>query len=437
MNLRPALFIFLLGLAPLSRAQTVLPLENAGFEKGLAGWKLDPASAAPSVQVTPASAALGANGVRIEPTAKAATLSSTPVPVQAGHVYRVSFWARGSDSRTQIRMVFLGADGSEMQAVPSKGFRATVAPWLKGRFEQYWVQAPAPAAAATLAVRISMPGKAPLDLDDFVLQDVPENASVYNADESPDLLLADLKAHPRTAKMPAKIILKFDDVIASSATNPAWRRLVDFIGQRGIKANLGIICNSLEADNPGYIQWLRSVSATGLVEFWNHGYDHRMWKENGKTLMEFAGTPYEFQKEHFTKANRLAKEKAGITFAAFGAPFNAIDGVTAKVLAEDPATKFVFWIEKDRTPPGKLSIQRVANANLESPVFNPNYNRFLEGYVHNRNLNYFLLQGHPGSWTGPRFEQFTKIIDFLTAQGAVFVKTSELSAADTILGSSQ
>lgn len=43
----------------------------------------------------------------------------------------------------------------------------------------------------------------------------------------------------------------------------------------------------------------------------------------------------------------------------------------------------------------------------------------------NPDRKYFVLQGHPAAWGGPRFDEFVKIIDFLTKQKCVFMTPVE------------
>jgi peptidoglycan/xylan/chitin deacetylase (PgdA/CDA1 family) len=187
-----------------------------------------------------------------------------------------------------------------------------------------------------------------------------------------------LQSAPR--KSPAYILIKVDDLRDfKGKVHPRWQKLVDFLKDRKIKAGIGIICNSLEKDNPEYIRWIKEQWATGRIEFWNHGYDHREWMEDGKKRQEFVGTSYEQQKEHLTLANRLAKEKLGFTLPAFGAPFNGTDAATRKALEEDPDTK--IWLYGDmKNPAGKLVLDRVGSVNIENPSFKPSLEKFIDGY---------------------------------------------------------
>lgn len=234
---------------------------------------------------------------------------------------------------------------------------------------------------------------------------------------------AEKTASSRTS--PAHIIIKVDDLRnAGGKVHPRWQKLVDFLKERKIKAGIGIICDSLEKDDPKYFQWIKDQHAGGLIEFWNHGYNHKEWEVDGKKVQEFKGPSYEDQKKNLLRCNELAKQKLGFTLPAFGAGFNAIDDNTVKALSEDPDTK--IWLYGDvKNPAGKVVLDRIGNVNIENPTFVPSLDKFKAGYAKNPKRDYFVIQGHPAQWTDERFAQFVAIIDFLTAEKAVFTTPSE------------
>lgn len=78
---------------------------------------------------------------------------------------------------------------------------------------------------------------------------------------------------------------------------------------------------------------------------------------------------------------------------------------------------------------GKVMIlDRIWDVNLEKSVGNPDFNAFVTGYAKHPDREYFVLQGHPNPWNDAKFEEVTKIIDFLIAQKAVFMTPSEFVA---------
>jgi peptidoglycan/xylan/chitin deacetylase (PgdA/CDA1 family) len=224
-------------------------------------------------------------------------------------------------------------------------------------------------------------------------------APVWTAPAAPPM---PTEANPRDlAKLtqrtkPAYIILKIDDLdLWGGKIAPGWQKVVDYMKERNLKCNIGIICKSLETTDPTYIQWIKDQHAGGLVEFWNHGYTHREWKEGDVTYEEFKGRSYEEQKQHLLDANRLAKEKLGFPLTTFSAPFNAVDENTIKALADDPDTK--IWMYGDLAhPAGKIVLDRVDAANLEQPTFQPNFARFVAGYAANPSRDYFVIQAIRG-----------------------------------------
>jgi peptidoglycan/xylan/chitin deacetylase (PgdA/CDA1 family) len=237
--------------------------------------------------------------------------------------------------------------------------------------------------------------------------------------------VATKKAELPARTSPAHIIIKVDDLRSlGGRVHPRWQKLVDFLKERKIKAGIGVICDSLEKDDPKYFQWIKDQQMGGLIEFWNHGYNHKSWEENGKTVYEFKGASYELQKKNLLRCNELAKKKLGFTLPAFGAGFNAIDENTVKALTEDPDT--TIWLYGDKkNPAGKIVMDRVGNVNIENPTFVPSLEKFKAGYAANPTRDYFVIQGHPAQWTDERFAQFVAIIDFLTTEKALFTTPTE------------
>lgn len=246
----------------------------------------------------------------------------------------------------------------------------------------------------------------------------------------PIVLLFPMNASPESAPPPA-IVLKLDDMVAHDGRVPArWQRIADFAETRKLKVSIGIICNSLEGDDPAYIAELKRQAATGLIEFWHHGYDHRQWKDGDVTYREFSKTDRAHQHDHLTRSQQLAKDKLGLTFTTFGAPFNAIDATTVDVLANDMPDIRVWLYGDSKSPAGKFVARRIAATDIEVPVGKPNFSAFTKGYQAERprGHRYLVLQGHPLSWNDEAFAEFVRIVDFLVADGCTFVLPSELPA---------
>lgn len=436
-----------LGTATLHAGDTELPLVNPGFEKGLEGWTLTGNGADNIFKASPEAAMLGKGGLRVagEPAGKV-FLSSTPLPVTPGKSYTVSIWGGNGGTvekrgaAIDAKMIFKGSGGEELKPAMAK-IRKWPGANINGGDQagNIILAAAAPTGATTLSLVFSTLGSpvGPVDIDDIQITELTdEPPPPYNpADGHPvppsdparvKMLEDEVAANPYKGKTPPKIVLKVDDFVPShGGVHPRWIKLADFCKDRKIKINYGIIANGMNSDCAEFVKWTKAQHDAGRIEFWNHGFDHGQTKDTGKIVSEFDGQTYEYQKDHMTKANQLAREKLGFPFVAFGAPFNATDANTVKVLSEDPDIK--VWMYGDtRNTAGKTVLERIYTVNIENPTLIPNYAAFLEGYVHNRGSAYFVMQGHPAGWGGDRWDQFVKIVDFLTAQKAEFVFASDL-----------
>lgn len=415
-------------------SQNPLPLENGGFENGLAGWTVHTASPS-TAAVTEDAASIGKCGLRVTRSPNAADEIVSPrVNVTPGKAYLLSFWSGGGRAGSaSVEMVFYSAQGEPLPTpVPAGGkkprtYVAGAADW--GRCE---LGAIAPEAAALLALRIKpAPGspESAVDFDDLQIEETsvppPAPASSLPTD-SPRIqeLKAEIGRDPTRGKAPPKIVLKLDDLKPSAGgISPQWQRVTAFARERNIKLALGIIAQTMETGDPAFFDWVKQEHAAGRIEFWNHGYDHAAGEG---ALREFFNQPYAHQKEHLARTNQLAREKLGFPFVSFGAPFNQTDAATAQVLAEDPDIK--VWIYGDaKNPAGKTVLHR--NAVTIETGGRPDFQAFLEAYAHNRGRGYFVMQGHAGGWRDEAFEQFRLMVEFLIAQKAECVFPRELAGA--------
>lgn len=438
---------FLIVCSTLTAGEIPLSLPNGGFENGLESWKLEGPATVATVQTD--AALLGSKGLRVQGDPMRFSLTSAALPVTAGKTYKLNFWASSPkaleqrQSNVDAKLIFRGADGKEIAAAPAKIRKWPVAMVANNFFaEEYTMAGAAPEGASTLEVKLSSSGKGPVgpvNFDDFALfelDDAPEPQIAEGAGHpippfDPQLLKAledEIKADPYRGKQPPKIVIKLDDFgAAGSGVHARWKKVADYAAAKGIKVTFGIIGTRIQADNiSDFVAWTKQQRDSGRIEFWNHGYDHAERKDGNKRVLEFGGEPYEHQKQHMTDANKLAREKLGFPYVSFGAPFNATDENTVKVLAEDPDIK--VWMYGDpRNPAGKKVLIRCGTVTLETPTLIPNYAAFIEGYAHNRGAEYFVLQGHPAGWGDDRWEQFTKIVEFLISQKAEFVFASDFA----------
>jgi len=218
------------------------------------------------------------------------------------------------------------------------------------------------------------------------------------------------------------IILKADDLEDnSSGIIPIrWEKFISYCQANDIKANMGLIGNSLNNANPSFVSYLKSIMQCELFEIWNHGYDHIVGQTNsyGETYSEFQNTSYEYQKNQLLKTQNLAKKMLGIKLRAFGAPGNKIDENTSKALDEiDEIKIWFFGLENSK----KLILKHFLD--IEFPTHHPVFEKFLEKY--DSKIKCIVFQIHPNSWGEQDFEEFTKIIDYLTEQEVTFLKVYE------------
>lgn len=241
--------------------------------------------------------------------------------------------------------------------------------------------------------------------------------------------LAAASSSETKATSPQVVILKFDDVTTHGAhgKNPVsanWQRLADYLAANHIKGSFGIICASLEQDNPGYFKWIKDLQSAGLIEFWHHGYRERT---SADKQGEFESSSWEEQRTIFEKGEALAMAKLGFPLAAFGPHWSGTNDATDRALAAVPAIKIWLYGPKQPKHFRGLSIERIMA--LENPTFLPDPNKFQELYARNgAKAPVLVLQGHPNAWTDERWKGFVEIIAFLRSRQVVFMTPSEYLA---------
>lgn len=418
-------------------------LPNPGFEDGLAGWT----SRDSMSSVVADAARSGAKGLRVidTDTAKGSDLLSERLPVRAGQSLTLTFQARADANFLGVYLRFEDAAGKVVKdpalrhtdGMPAVGVKAGDGSWAP-----YSLGVVVPDEAVSVAIWIHSWGKAVgrADLDDFALLGLaPDAAPVATAPAAVVSAGPADKLPPRAA--PPVIILKLDDLRQiDGKVHHSWIRVGDYLRQRSIKSSIGVICQTLAEATPAYAGWIKERHASGEIEFWFHGWDHATWKnEADKSLSEFGGRSFDEQWDRFARSQALAEEKLGFRFATFGPGGGGSlhqDEATAQVMAKDPAMKVWLYpspindIGRRLAAEGKVTIlDRVWAVNIEGKVGQPDFEKFASGYAKNPERLYFVLQGHPTHWAGERFTEFTRIIDFLVAEKAVFMTPSEYAAS--------
>lgn len=233
------------------------------------------------------------------------------------------------------------------------------------------------------------------------------------------LFLANLS---HSQEQPDKVaIIKADDIRGKTEK---WDRFFALSKEKGVKVSAGIVCQTLNDEKSDYCDWLNTIKASGNVEFWNHGWDHKRWTtEDGKTLREFSGTGYEHQKRHFDQAQAIMKKVLGAAPVAFGAPYNAIDDDTVKVLNED-AGLLLFFGYRGKPVKNKLLAPMILRGEVDG-AGKPSFEKFKDNYLKKKKLSFTAIQFHPNSFKDEHFAEYAKILDFLIAEGWSFSLPSE------------
>lgn len=217
-----------------------------------------------------------------------------------------------------------------------------------------------------------------------------------------------------------KIILKLDDIKVQKGICPSIPAM-DLLKKKKVKAGFGVVASRFDSTAVNVLKpYLNATNAKGekLFEIWNHGLYH--------VKMEFKGTDYTFQKEHFTQADQLIKNLLGIQMHSFGTPGNASDSVTNQIISEFPEYKvFMFSSVIPQSTKGLIYLNNMVN--MENGTGNIDYKYLLDNYEKHKNkyTDYMILQGHPNQWTPEKLEQFKLIIEFLQKEGCEFVLPQE------------
>ncbi len=232
------------------------------------------------------------------------------------------------------------------------------------------------------------------------------------------------------AQAPAPaVILKLDDMKhRNGVLTPGWQQTLAYLDEQAIPASIGVVGNTLEDAPAAYLDALKALDATGRYELWNHGWSHTRDQEAG--TWEFRGTGYEYQRERFARTQRLAREKLGVDFVGFGAPYNQTDDDTVRVLAEHRELRWWMYPPRDaEAPAGVVVLPRISKVNIEMPVQVPNPEALAAAFPAYRHESVLVIQGHPMSWEQDgRFEKFVAVIEFLQQQGCRFVLPSDYVA---------
>jgi L-ascorbate metabolism protein UlaG (beta-lactamase superfamily)/peptidoglycan/xylan/chitin deacetylase (PgdA/CDA1 family) len=234
-----------------------------------------------------------------------------------------------------------------------------------------------------------------------------------------------VRADAAPAKPVPIVILKLDDVISSTEqggpVSVRWRRAADYIEKNNLKAAMGVICYSLEEDNPAYFDWIKERQKRGSIEFWLHGYHNRTMEE--KTGEFDQGTAAEHQ-AILEKSQALARKRLGFEFTAFGAHWTGTTEETEKAVQAVDSLKFWLCGPKDSKFYKRLSVPWTIA--MEDPIFVPDPVKFKAAYeASGATESVLCLQGHADQWDDERWAGFVKIVEFLKSKGCRFMTPAE------------
>lgn len=216
------------------------------------------------------------------------------------------------------------------------------------------------------------------------------------------------------------IILKLDDVSVKNG-GCTCLPIFEFLQKKRIHASFGVI--AVRCDSTFYevlFPYLNEKDSGGvnLFELWNHGYDH--------IKPEFRGTPYEYQKYHFEKADSIIEGLSGIKLKTFGAPFNQMDSITGQIFSESEGYANVFFADRKLFPAENVVCLN-NRVNIENGTGKIDFDFFVQNYRINKDkyTDYMVLQGHPNLWKEKELDIFARIIAFLQKEGCDFVTPSQ------------
>ena len=127
------------------------------------------------------------------------------------------------------------------------------------------------------------------------------------------------KQKDQPSHSPPYVILKLDDLwFEDGLVHKGWIQVVDFLNKEKVKGTIGIIGSSLETDDKGYLNWVKTRHQEGY-EIWHHGFCHCESIKDEKQIREYRGEGLEEQCISIEKTQFLAKQKLGITLRSFGA----------------------------------------------------------------------------------------------------------------------
>jgi predicted RNA-binding protein YlqC (UPF0109 family) len=120
-------------------------------------------------------------------------------------------------------------------------------------------------------------------------------------------------------------------------------------------------------------------------------------------------------------AQAIFKQTTGLTFRAFGAPFNQADDAT--IAAMDAVPELTIWMYPPKNETKRKALGR--SLNIEPATGKVSYALFAKEYAVRKPASMMLLQGHCGMWSDDSFKDFVKIATLLKQDGWTTLTASQ------------
>ena len=218
------------------------------------------------------------------------------------------------------------------------------------------------------------------------------------------------------------VILKADDMAFDEATTipVEWRPFLEYLQSNRIKASIAIRGESIEHGNEQFHTFIKALDASGLIEFWNNGYQISAGKDSSLDEIEsvFRAGSLSAQKADIERTQALARANLDMTLRVFGAPGNVTGAETAQAIEE--VEDIAVWLLGDPSTDMFVLDQGLA---LGGEASNPSLDRFIEDY--DPKQPYLVLEIHPDEWEEAGHAEFQRIVEFLLGEGVVFTTPYE------------
>lgn len=217
--------------------------------------------------------------------------------------------------------------------------------------------------------------------------------------------------------------LKFDDLkprSTESGVSEIEQKVAGLLQGQGIAHAWGV-CRLGDEANPPFYRWLKARHAEG-VEIWNHGNRHD--RDRDKGTYEFKGRDEASQWANLKFTQDRIRAETGIVMQTFGAPYNATDKTTGRVLNRLGEIKIAYFIQASPDFSG-LKLNDRVNLERKTGVV-ADLEAFKKSYEKQRDREIIVLQGHPAYWNEQTdIPKLQAIIAFAKDQGREFITPSD------------